>query len=755
MLANHDGPGAVETLTVNGTTKAIRDQSGAVLAAGAIVAGNAYKMIAVTNRWQLMAGGTSAGSGDTNITQVTADSEVVRPEDFALGADALNIAAAIAQGIATGQPVRLDGAYTLSAALSTFTMTTGHLKVIFDGSITVDTDFSTPVLGFHATYPTAVAISAIAQTTRTFPGGSTATDCTKLTAAGHGCSVGDLIKCVSDDQIAISPEATSRRGEFAYVADVSGNDLYVEGYLVNTLTTTPRLVRVRREARFSWTGMGVFKATAAQSGWDTLFMQVRGFAFPVVQATFEDGYDIGLNISSCFMADVDVAGRNMRNRVSSESVSGYLVQDSASAFTQARIRGVDARHAYTTDSPTSSTNDNAYLYGQTIGSVVTGAGYACSSAAFDLHPEAMDCTFANITGGRTRLGEDASGALVQLRGTRNRVLGAIDRGSLATVQFYAQTADGCIDCSATDINYTGTQDAIRISASGGFSITAPKVSRGTFKTSKSRTVPIWACTDGGFDGMTIAPTGSATHEAFQFQGDGDLAIRGVTFDLRDYTGTTFRAAAFNSASTGNSLVLEDCRVINGSGKFATWFHGHSTSGTVVLRNLTSDVEPSGGFTQGTEALTSFQLSGGWTLVDEYDHAIDGDVATADFTGIAYDEIRVIARNVTKDTTGTLNVRVSINNGSSYKTTSGDYVSFAADGQGTALTGVPLHTTNATAARGGMATLSGLRNSENKLIIANNAGVTNTIDTTSVINALRVYPSGGGLITGGTIQIFGR
>ncbi len=753
MLANHTGPGAVETLTVNGgTAKPIRDQDGALLVAGDITAGNAYQMVYLTNRWQVTLGGGS--SGDTNITQVTADSEVIRPEDFALGTDALNLAAAFAQGIATGTPVRLDGAYSLSAALSTITMTTGILTVIGNGTITASADFATPMISIHATYPTAVSISAILQTTRTFPGGSTATDCTRITAAASGCSIGDLIKAVSDDQIAISPEATSRRGEFAYVADTSGDFLYVEGYLVNTLTTTPRLVRVRREAQLVWDGPR-FKATAAQTGWDTIFLQVRGFAFPRIRTDCEDGYDIGVNISSCFMAEVDVAGRNLRNRVSSEGVSGYLVQDSASAFTQARIRGVDARHAYTTDSPTSTTNDNAYLYGQTIGANVTGAGYACSSAAFDVHPEAIDCTFANITGGRTRLGEDASGALIQLRGTRNRVLGAIDRGSLATVQFFAQTAGGCIDCSADDINYGGTQDGVRISALGGFSITSPKVRGGLIKTSKLRSVPLWACTDAELSNLTIAPTGSATHEAFQFQGDADAVIRGVTFDLRDYTGTTFRACAFNALSTGNSLVLEDCRVINGSGKFATWFHGHSTSGNVVLRNLTSDVEPSGGFVQGTEALTSFQIAGGWTLVDIWDFGIDGAVANADFTDIAYDEVRVVARGVTKGTTGTLNLRVSTNNGSSYKTASGDYVSIDADGVEAALTAIPMHNTNDTLVRSGSVILSGLRSSSQKQARAENRGIFNAIETTSVVNAIRVYPSGGGNLTAGTITVFGR
>jgi hypothetical protein len=71
----------------------------------------------------------------------------------------------------------------------------------------------------------------------------------------------------------------------------------------------------------------------------------------------------------------------------------------------------------------------------------------------------------------------------------------------------------------------------------------------------------------------------------------------------------FRAFAFNASSTGNSLRVDTARVINGSGKFAAWFHGHDTTGTVYLGNISSDVAPSVGITSNIGSLDSYTLAG--------------------------------------------------------------------------------------------------------------------------------------------------
>jgi hypothetical protein len=532
--------------------------------------------------------------------------EGIRPENYNYGSDGANVTAAFEKAITDGRSLILDGNYVLTSPLS-FELEAESLSVDGHGKIRIAADFPTPGILISAPYPTARVITSIVQTTRIFPGGNAPTDATALTVPGHDFSIGDLVKPVADNAIVPSPEAT-RVGEFVYIADMAGDVIYVTGFLNNTYTTNRRIVRVRSESQLIWAGPR-FEATPSQVGWDTIMLQVQGFAFPYIRTTCEHGYDIGLNLISCFMAEVDIAGRDLRNRVSSEGTSGYLLQDSASAFTQAKIRGVDARHAYTTDSPQPVVNGPAHFYGQTIGAVISGAGYASSAAAFDTHAEAVDVTFVDLTTGRTRLGEDASGAAVNLRGIRNRVIGLTDRGSNAAVSFYAPVVGGCVDCEVRNVNYVGPGDGFRVGNVGGSSVTRPKLKSGLIRTSKNRSGIFWACTGAELDDYTLTPTGNATHEGIVLAGNADVRIRRLTIDLADYTGTTFRGLSITAATPGNRLRVGTVEVVNGAGKFATYLHAHSAVAIVEIGGLKSDVEPSGGYFQGIENLTSFKWVG--------------------------------------------------------------------------------------------------------------------------------------------------
>jgi hypothetical protein len=759
FIANHANPGGGETVNVNGAgAVAIRDNNGASLAEGVIPANGVVELKKNSGYWQLMAGGAGGGSGggDTiiEVTEVTAASEVIRPEDFDLGSDALNLAAAFSQGISTGTPVRLDGTYTISAALSTITMTTGSLTVLGSGKIHVTADLgSTPAITFHATYPTAVAVTAVAVESHTFPESDQAVSATKITASGHGLSTGDIFKIVADDVIPNSPDADAFIGQFGHAADVSGTSFWMGGRLVDTYSTNKRVVRVRKEARLIWDGPGF--SSVAGNAWNTFFLRVRGFVQPRVRLWVRAGYTTGVDINSCLMADVDIEILGLLNDVTDGS-DGYGVRDSQSAYSQVRIRSIDCRHAYTTVTNAASSNDEPYLYGRTIGALVTGVSMGGSAAPFDTHSEGTDITFANCSTGNSYVGPSAGGQSVTLRGANNRAINCTDRNSVNGYSFVSEGEDTTTDCELVNCRYFGGGAPFRINNDDGNGrIIRPRITGGFGQSSVSTMVQAWDCSGGVIDGLTIAPTG-ASGTGVQLYGDADLTIRNLTIDLRGYTGVdNFRAFAFDTATTGNRLVVESAQVIGATGKLKFWFHGNDTSGEVILGELQSDAPPADGIAFGVGSLDLLQFSDGWTLIDLWDWSVSGDSATADFTDIAYDEVRVIARAVTKGTTGTLSVRASVNNGSSYLSSSGSYIVIAADGQETNLTMVPIHVTNATAARSGTATLSGLRNSEKKIISAQNAGTLNTIETTSTVNAIRVLPSGGGNLTGGTITLLGR
>jgi hypothetical protein len=529
----------------------------------------------------------------TNIYQVSADSEVIRPEDYTLGADDLNIAQAFTDGMLTGRPVRLDGSYALSGSLSTVAMTTEHLTILGSGLITYTANVGVG-MSFHATYPAAVAVSAVTQTTRSFPGtGTTACECTQIAAAGHGCTVGDIIKIVSDDQIVPQAAVNHRQGEFCYVADVDGNDLYVAGYLHDTYTTTVRIVRVRTEAKLAIEGLR-FAATPDQMSWSLTMLKVTGFAFPRIRTSCVSGYSQGLYLSSCFMADVDIDGTEMLNRIGSGSSNGYLLLDSTSAYTLAKVKAVDARHAYTTSTPASSTSDEAYLYGRTYGAEVTGTAHGCSSAAFDTHSEAVDVTFRGISTGGARNGEEASGIGAQLRGTGTQLIGGRDFMSTYGANVHVQVEGDCVDNEIIDWNFTGLGDGVRINfPSAAFPAVRPIVRGGKFRSNFTRCAALWLCSGAIIENLYLAPYGStANMEGIYIGNDVEVLVRNLTVDLSGYSGSTFRVFGIHAA--GSTLVVDGARVIGASGKLQAWITGGSNAGTYRRSRLVTDAAPSSG-----------------------------------------------------------------------------------------------------------------------------------------------------------------
>lgn len=141
----------------------------------------------------------------------------------------------------------------------------------------------------------------------------------------------------------------------------------------------------------------------------------------------------------------------------------------------------------------------------------------------------------------------------------------------------------------------------------------------------------------------------------------------------------------------------------------------------------------------------------WRLVETWTWS--ANVTEVDFAGIGDDEIMVQVRGLTLSVAGTRNMRVSTDNGATFLSTSGDYLSVNGDGTETALTSLAMHNTDSALARSGVALGFGFQ-SANPLALGINRTATWLLPA-GPINAIRVYPSSGGNITAGTIRVFGR
>ena len=155
------------------------------------------------------------------------------------------------------------------------------------------------------------------------------------------------------------------------------------------------------------------------------------------------------------------------------------------------------------------------------------------------------------------------------------------------------------------------------------------------------------------------------------------------------------------------------------------------------------------------------LGGSYTSAGIWDQSVDGNALNVDFAGLAgADDILILARNVTKSVSGTLNMRVSIDNGSTFYNSSGNYVSLANTGVETNAASAGLHDTSTTAARSCIGMIYGASASGTIKRISSPIRTEDLIEklfvaSTSPIDAVRVYPSGGGNLTGGIIYCLAR
>lgn len=549
--------------------------------------------------------------------------QVVRPEVFQGrrkdDTDALN--AAFAQAIITGDPVDLQRDYEIARALDTVTLT-GTLRVTGPGRLVVASGVASGVT-FIADWPDPVAVSAVSYTTHTFPDGDTASTGTKITAAGHGAVVGSLVKIVAEDAVP-ADEAGHRIGEFAYVADVDDDDVWIAGALTNTYTTGPRLQLVPREPRLIWDGPGFYSDPDA-TAWSCAYMTVRGFIQPYVKTRIENQFGVGINVQSCFQARIDFQGVQALNQIDSEGIEGRGIQDQCSEQTAWRADGIDYRHIYTSVGATPAGDaDPTWKYGQTKHSIGDGGtAMGCSAAAYDFHQGSIGCTIRGATVAQTRFGESASASAIQLRGKSNRFINVTDRGSQVCLNFHPAVAGDVTDCEAKDCYYESDGTYWRVADTTETIVTTrPRVIGGWAATTKDRFGGLWRCSDGLNEGTFYSVRTSATGAWGYSIGNGTTCrFRNITIDLAGFGGTNFDFLLFDTDVADNpSVVIDGLTVINGT--LRSIVNANDAVGSVEIRNFRGNA-PSDAWIRGGGSLTSIKLdrdtaaptSGTWAVGD--------------------------------------------------------------------------------------------------------------------------------------------
>lgn len=182
--------------------------------------------------------------------------------------------------------------------------------------------------------------------------------------------------------------------------------------------------------------------------------------------------------------------------------------------------------------------------------------------------------------------------------------------------------------------------------------------------------------------------------------------------------------------------------------------GHANSGVTpgsyTSTNLTVDA-----FGHITAA-SSGAGGGGWTLVSTT--TVSSPAPNFDIPSLgSYNEILVVGRLLTMSTTGFRFCRLSVDNGATFYSTSGNYINLDTNGVETNGADVGGHNTTASAARTILMNLQNNLSGGVKLI--RSVTVTTApnqlfVASTLPVNAVRVMCNTGN-ITGGTIYVFGR
>lgn len=209
--------------------------------------------------------------------------------------------------------------------------------------------------------------------------------------------------------------------------------------------------------------------------------------------------------------------------------------------------------------------------------------------------------------------------------------------------------------------------------------------------------------------------------------------------------------ALADGGTGASLVDP------GADRVLFW---DDSAGTIEWLTLGTNLAITGTTLNATGG-GAWALAGtGQTATGVWDQAVDGSKATVDFAGLAgFTDIMIIVRNVTQANSGVIQCRVSVDNGSTYYASSGDYVLISVNGvesNDTYMAG--FWTTNATAARSGVVTIpaAGVANVPRASVVLLAASLSRYfVASNSAINAVRVLPSAGGNLTGGKIYCLVR
>lgn len=278
---------------------------------------------------------------------------------------------------------------------------------------------STRILSCFNDYTNILNVSSITTGVLTVEGSSVTTvSILNFAAPPVGYAKGDVIKVVSDDTDPNTDTAAQFMGEYAIVALVSGNTIYLYGPLEDPYATNIRIGKLTKH-QIDVQGMVITNNGTATGS----LIQLEGCYRPVLSVHIKRHPGIGINAIGCYYGKfVDCTAEQLRN---ASGYLGYMINDSGGLGNEIlRPRASLCRHVTTTNmSDITAGVTPMTRYGATRDhTVIDGKCEANEGAAWDSHSGSRRSKWINCSADSVVQGYNTSPAAFSVRGVDEEII---------------------------------------------------------------------------------------------------------------------------------------------------------------------------------------------------------------------------------------------------------------------------------------------------------------------------------------------
>ncbi|WP_191556619.1 hypothetical protein [Metabacillus idriensis] len=405
---------------------------------------------------------------------------------------------------------------------------------------------------------------------------------------------GDIVKIFSDDQIDGAKTGTltskRRKGEYAIVGDVVGNDVYLTGPLRETYVTNIRLAKLK-DISFNIEGFTFDTLDQGDAaGWNASMVTIRAardVTIPNCKAL--RGYSSFLTLVGLYGYSItNLQVKNLKNNPGTGNY-GYGINDISCEYGNVYSSlFLNVRHGYTTNTNSIVEGSTDYeSYGRSANTNVTGFAHGCSNTGFDTHDEAYNVRFNSCTSVGNYRGKDSSGSGFSARGRKISFINCVALNCRYGFNIFEQYANSTREISLINCEVIGSSDySVYVNITGtGEGVKGFKIIGGKFEASGGSRVFSFIKAEVEIEGAKIISKQGNSYVRFIHMDASIVKIKNVDIDISGYTSSNGRIFSMYNNS---NLTVEDVRAVFGATASNFILEGDGTANIARITKFGAD-----------------------------------------------------------------------------------------------------------------------------------------------------------------------